>query len=93
MSITSNLKALIVKIFRMSVDIVLCVSWTITFVSMAMDKGKDFRKAFEVPPYGAWVTVMIFAGMLMSVNDSALLAVMKFSLSDTPTTVALSCIQ
>lgn len=51
---SGRFKATVFKALRILVELLILGLWTTTFVCMLLPKGKDFRHAFDKPPYGTW---------------------------------------
>lgn len=48
---------------RTGLEIALFGTWSAVFLLMVMPKGKDYRRAFDCPPYVAWSIAVSCAGI------------------------------
>lgn len=55
---------------RFLYETIVMIAWTVAFFRMIMTKGKDFRLAFQTPPYGTWYTAVAMACLQMFVSPS-----------------------
>jgi len=51
---SGRVKATVLKGLKILVEFLILGLWTTTFVCMLLPKGRDFRHAFDKPPYGTW---------------------------------------
>ena len=48
---------------RTGLEIALFGTWSAVFLLMVMPKGKDYRRAFDCPPYVSWAVAVSCAGI------------------------------
>jgi hypothetical protein len=68
LTVPNTRMAMVFNVFRLSFEGILCILWSLVFIQMVMPKGKDFRLAFNPPPYGQWIAAVVLAGFEMFVS-------------------------